>query len=150
VVAAWVDRRHYARRASFCVGAVAVAMAVDQALKYLIARPRPWSVLPETHVVGTLEMSASFPSGHTTASFALAMAAALVFRRLGPWPLVAAALVGFSRIVVGMHYPGDVLAGALLGTLTPLALHRLARRTQLQGFLAPVPATAAREDRSQP
>jgi undecaprenyl-diphosphatase len=150
VVMAWVDRRSRARRAGFSAGAVLMAMAVDQALKYLIARARPWSVLPETHVVGSLETSYSFPSGHTTASFALAMAATLAFPRLKPWPLVAAALVGFSRIVVGMHYPGDVLAGAWLGTLVPLALYTLARRGGFQSYVTPSPAITVRNDGAAP
>lgn len=143
VVMAWVDRHRRAQRAAFCAGAVVVAMAVDQALKFLIARARPWSVLPATHVVGTLETSYSFPSGHTTASFALAMAATLAFPRLRPWPLVVAALVGFSRIVVGMHYPGDVLAGAWLGVTVSLALSFLARRRGLERYVAPSPAVTS-------
>lgn len=59
----------------------------------------------------------SFPSGHTAASFAVGV---LLFRKLpkryGIPALVLAALIGFSRLYLGVHYPSDVLAGALLGT----------------------------------
>ena len=60
----------------------------------------------------------SFPSGHATASFAVALGYALVF----PWwsgpLLLLAALVGFSRVRLGVHYPSDVVVGQLLATLT--------------------------------
>ena len=74
--------------------------------------------------------SRSFPSGHTAAAFAFATgvghaspAAAVPLRAL-------AALVGYSRVHTGVHYPGDVIAGALIGTaFAQLTAHMLARRS---------------------
>lgn len=59
----------------------------------------------------------SFPSGHTTTSFALAFVIGFISRRWFPWVLLVAAAVGVSRVVVGAHYPTDVLGGIVVGTL---------------------------------
>lgn len=98
-------------------------LATNAALKHLIARPRPWLM-----VEGLLPLVAerdpnSFPSGHTTAAFA----AGVVWLKTLPWAwgraaaLGAAVVMGLSRLYVGVHYPSDVLAGALIGTLAALA-----------------------------
>jgi membrane-associated phospholipid phosphatase len=65
---------------------------------------------------------ASFPSGHSTTVFAAAFALAALFPRwrMGFWG--AAIVLGLSRIFVGMHYPSDVIGGALAGTLGALAV----------------------------
>lgn len=108
------------RRFLFGAVTLVVAMFIDLVLKYAIARPRPWRTLSQTHVIGHLELGPSFPSGHATASFALAVAVSLAWPRLRGAPLVLAVLIALSRPVVGMHYPLDVLCGAWLGTTVTL------------------------------
>jgi undecaprenyl-diphosphatase len=108
------------------------ATAADQALKHLIQRPRPVG-----HLVGNPPYGTSFPSGHTTSSFALAVALTIRWPKLGPFVLPLAALIGLSRIVVGAHYPTDVAAGALLGSavaiVVALAWTRAMGRTLVVG-----------------
>ncbi len=88
--------------------------------KPLFARPRPCQVLEGVRLLVGCSPSFSFPSGHATTSFAYALPLFLLTRpfiRFG-WrtaPLAIAAAVAFSRPYVGVHYPSDVLAGALLG-----------------------------------
>lgn len=88
----------------------------DVLLKNLIQRPRPFQDFP-TELLITPPESYSFPSGHTSSSFA---AASVLFRIRKSWgtaAFVLAALIGFSRMFLLVHYPTDVLAGAALGLL---------------------------------
>ena len=59
----------------------------------------------------------SFPSGHTGASFAAASALFFSRNKFGVFAFVVAALIGFSRLYLYVHYPSDVLAGALIGIM---------------------------------
>jgi len=68
----------------------------------------------------------SFPSGHATVSFACAAVLALAVPRLRVPLYALAALIAFSRVYVGVHYPFDVLGGALLGVGIAIALRMLA------------------------
>jgi undecaprenyl-diphosphatase len=94
-------------------------------LKYAVQRDRPPTVVLDPEPLLDVPTTSSFPSGHTSSSFACAW----VLSRLAPRltvPLFAlAALIGFSRIYVGVHYPLDVLAGAVFGILVATALLKL-------------------------
>lgn len=70
----------------------------------------------------------SFPSGHVTNNFALAVVLAWFFRRFGWLYFIVAALVGWSRIYVGDHYPSDVLAAAVIGTVVGILMMILFER----------------------
>lgn len=91
------------------------------ALKYAFHRPRPGLGLgtENVHYVGDYQMlnDKSFPSGHTTSSFAVATVLSHQYPKYTPYFYAYASLVGISRIYTGSHYPTDVLAGAALGYL---------------------------------
>ncbi|MBQ8184777.1 MAG: phosphatase PAP2 family protein [Lachnospiraceae bacterium] len=100
-------------------------------LKNLVARPRPFLVCEELVPLISKPSSYSFPSGHTSSSFAAAMALYLgTSKKAGIPALVLAALIGLSRIYVGVHYPTDVLAGAALGIAAGFAATCLVRHVQ--------------------
>jgi undecaprenyl-diphosphatase len=104
---------------------------VNLAIKPLGRRRRPDRVAGEVPHVRHVRMprSTSFPSGHTAAAVAFASGAAR-FMPATTVPLnVLATAVGYSRVHTGVHYPGDVLVGALIGAVTAdVVTHRLARR----------------------
>ncbi|MEV2216074.1 phosphatase PAP2 family protein [Streptomyces sp. NPDC050997] len=107
------------RAAVLGVAAIGVASTTANLLgKRLVRRPRPHraedSPFPGRHV--PMPASASFPSGHTASAVAFAAAVGPAFPAATvPLGLLACA-VGYSRIHTGVHYPGDVVAGAVLGT----------------------------------
>jgi undecaprenyl-diphosphatase len=106
-----VDRhrhRHWLRATS-CVGA---AYLISTSIKLAIGRKRP--VIEDLPHLMATPTGLSFPSSHSTSSFAAAQA----FGRLLPrGPLMTAATgMAFSRLYLGVHYPSDIAAGAALGT----------------------------------
>ena len=108
-------------------------VVVNEFLKPLFARPRPLDVLDGVRVLPIAAANVgvhSFPSSHAANAFAMAVATALWFRK--PYwtagALALAALVAFFRVYGGVHYPGDVLGGALVGSALGAAAVQVARR----------------------
>jgi membrane-associated phospholipid phosphatase len=100
---------------------IGVSIGVDGAATYVlkrtIRRQRPYSTYPDQITPYSSESSLSFPSGHTSLAFATATALSLKYPK---WYIIVpsylwAGSVGYSRMNLGMHYPSDVLAGAMLG-----------------------------------
>lgn len=90
-------------------------VAVNLIIKPLVGRERPCDVtVPEDMLLACLS-DHSFPSGHTAAAFAAAFALFLCHKRAGSAALILAVLMGFSRLYLFVHFPSDVIAGALLG-----------------------------------
>ncbi len=88
--------------------------------KVLTDRARPFLALEQSRVIGWRERGRSFPSGHTTQTFFLVTLLIHQFQ-LAIWAAIIlyalAGVVGFTRVYVGAHYPRDVIAGAVLGTV---------------------------------
>lgn len=108
---------------SVCLASLLAVLAV-RGLKTAVPMPRPADVLDAARitVIGARRAGHSFPSNHAASVFAFAAVwGVLRGWRLGAPLLAVAALVGFSRIAVGAHWPIDVLAGALIGTLAAAA-----------------------------
>lgn len=93
-------------------------------------RARPFEAHPSIHPLYTVH-SSSFPAGHAATAFAGALLLAFVMPRVAPYVLGFATLIAASRVYVGVHYPTDVLAGALLGAAVGAAAGWLARRTHV-------------------
>jgi undecaprenyl-diphosphatase len=99
-----------------------VASLVTTAIKYPVGRERPPSIVLDPEPLMEVPTTSSFPSGHALSSFACAVVLARLAPRLAAPALVLAALIGFSRIYVGVHYPLDVAAGTILGVVAAIAL----------------------------
>lgn len=106
----------------------------DLVLKGLIARVRPYEVIDGLALLVPPESSFSMPSGHAAVSFAAALAITLSCGKKGAWAYLPAALIAFSRIYVGVHYPSDVLAGMIVGTLAALIVYLVVRFAMKKSF----------------
>ncbi len=91
-------------------------------LKPLLARPRPCHVLGDIHLLVGCGGGKSMPSSHAANAFGQAALFSLCVRRIKWYFWAFGAVVAISRVFVGVHYPGDILAGALLGTTVGVAV----------------------------
>jgi undecaprenyl-diphosphatase len=105
----------------------ALGLLVNQLIAHVWDRPRPYETHADAHTWVARSHDPSFPSDHASAAFGIAFAVLMFDRLAGALFLAAAALIGFGRVLVGVHYPGDVLAGALVGLGCALVVVKLAR-----------------------
>ena len=108
-----------------------VADALSYGLRDWIDRRRPPLVYPEPKPLVGVPHSGSFPSGHAATAFACATVIARTAPRLAVPAFVLAAAIAWSRVYVGVHWPLDVLGGAVLGVLVAIALLTLVRALRL-------------------
>jgi undecaprenyl-diphosphatase len=123
----WSQRRHERRSGAVLATATAgLALLINQPIAHTVDRLRPYLAHPaHAHLLISRSQDPSFPSDHAAGAFALAFGVWLYDRTLGSILLVLGAILAFSRVYVGTHYPGDVVAGAVIGIAIALALFLL-------------------------
>jgi undecaprenyl-diphosphatase len=137
----------------YAVLAAAVGLGLNQVIGQLWARPRPGSGHAATQLLGA-SSDPSFPSDHATLAFGLALPVLLVLHRWGILLLAGALLLGFARVYVGRHYPGDILGSLAVALVATACVW--AGRGQLERLIAPLLAALARvrlagaDDRRRP
>ena len=104
------------RKALVMGGSLFISTCLTVVMKYGIKRPRPFVTYPEIQKLSPAG-SPAFPSGHTSMAFSTATSLSLVYPK---WYVIApsflwASSVGYSRMHLGVHYPSDVIVGALIG-----------------------------------
>ena len=116
------DRKWKLASAS-ALAAGAMALFVNQLIGRIWQRARPYQA-HHVHVWGARSHDPSFPSDHASAAFAIAFAILFYDQLAGAFFVAAALAIGVGRVVVGVHYPGDVAAGALVGLGCALLVFR--------------------------
>ena len=110
------QRMTYQLTALMGIGALSISNVVVWLINSLWDRPRPFLDHPdELNLLFYSPTDPSFPANPVAIGFAVAMAAWTVNRKFGLWLFAAASLYGFSRVYVGVFYPTDIVAGALVG-----------------------------------
>jgi undecaprenyl-diphosphatase len=127
VVALLLRRRQIAAGGVLAGVAAAAALAAGAVVAAMVSRPRPFVAHHDITAFIAHAPDPGFPSDHATAAFAIATMLMLRFGMRALPTLLAAVALAASRVLVGVHYPGDVLAGALIGVLAALAVDRVAR-----------------------
>lgn len=104
------------------------ALVLAEAVKYFYASPRPFEVLSNINLLFSHGGGDSFPSGHATFFAALAAAVFSYHKKLGIMYIIGAVIIGFGRIIAGIHFPIDILAGFILGGAIGLSSYALLKR----------------------
>jgi membrane-associated phospholipid phosphatase len=105
------------KTALYITESIAISLVITFSTKAIVNRERP-AIKDPTFTAVTKANNASFPSGHAAAAFSLATSLAI---RHPKWYVIVpsftwASLVGYSRLYLGVHYPSDILAGAIVGS----------------------------------
>ena len=100
-------------------------------LKNIIARPRPCWINSEFNMLIGVPGDYSFPSGHTLSSAAAATVLTLENRKFGFGAIPVAALIAFSRLYLYVHFPTDIIAGALIGITIGYAAFKLIKKQNI-------------------
>ena len=129
LVALWFIGKDGRERMRYQIGmftaltAMALSSLVVLISNALFFRPRPFDGLDDVSLLFYMPTDSSFPSNSAAAAFAIAAAVCCVNRRIGAALFGAATVYGFSRVYVGVHYPADILGGAVIAlAVTALTL----------------------------
>lgn len=104
---------------SVAISVILSRLIITEIIRYFYHYPRPYVVLEAAKkLIAENQDYASFPSGHAAIFFAIAMAIYFFNKKLGIVFFVGAILIGIARIFVGIHWPSDILGGAIIGILS--------------------------------
>jgi membrane-associated phospholipid phosphatase len=137
--AGWIkDDKKFLRNACVSLAATAINSGITLGLKYSVNRDRPFITYPDIKQKGRAG-SPSFPSGHTSSAFAAATSFSLAYPK---WYIIVpsylwAGTVGFSRMDLGVHYPSDVLAGALIGSGSAFLTYKINQKLNSKKRIKP-------------
>jgi undecaprenyl-diphosphatase len=104
------------------ISIIIARLGITEIIRFFYHRPRPFLILQVHKLLSNgwfySDTEWSFPSGHSAFFFALATAIYLCNKKWGFWFIIAAILMNISRIIAGVHYPSDILGGAIVGIIT--------------------------------
>ena len=127
LLASFYFKRDFVRAKEMVLVALASGIlsrfVIAEAIRFLYSRPRPFEVFEVLDVYKLIGHAGggSFPSGHAVFFFALAASVFIYYRKWGVLFYLLALAMGISRIIAGVHFPSDILGGAVIGILTAYA-----------------------------
>lgn len=126
---ALICTKKYRRQGILLLGGIVLGYLVGNVcLKNLLARPRPCWLDPSVPLLIARPTDYSFPSGHTMISVIGATILTQTNRRFGYIAIPLAALIAFSRLYLYVHFPSDILGGAVLGVVIGLLVMRVGHK----------------------
>ncbi len=102
---------------TLCLALLLNLIVCNLTLKPLVARVRPYNLAEDIRLIIKTPSEFSFPSGHTSVSFAGAFAVFAYNKKYGALALIFASLIAFSRLYLFVHYPTDILGGVAVGSV---------------------------------
>ena len=112
------------------IGAIIFSEIIIQTIHFFYNRPRPFEVMNILRQLLSHDMGASFPSGHATVSFAIATTVFLWRPKWGIWFLIVAFAVSTGRVIGGVHWPSDIVAGAAVGVFSAMTAYWTLRKNK--------------------
>lgn len=122
-----VNKKYRAMGIVLIIALLIEVTVVDGIVKNLVQRDRPFLAFPEMKLLIEMPTSYSFPSGHTASSFAAATVLGRYFRKYRYIAYGSAILMGFSRLYLFVHYPSDVIVGAIIGIICGIVAIEIAK-----------------------
>jgi undecaprenyl-diphosphatase len=119
--------RKWKLAAGSALGAAALGIVINRIIAALYHRDRPFIAHPSAHVFGPHKTDPSMPSDHATAALAIAVAVLLIDTGVGLVFLALAVLIAIGRVIIGEHYPGDVLVSTVVALVAAFVVVRLGR-----------------------
>lgn len=110
------------------IAAVLARFGVTEIIRLLWLRPRPFTEL-ELNIISTHVPTGSFPSGHAAFFFAIAAIIYFYNKKAGLWLFLSAFLIGLARVVTGVHWPSDIMGGAVVGILSSWIVFKIFQKT---------------------
>ena len=123
-----IFKKHRYAAVLMLIAMVLVFLVGELTMKNVFCRVRPCNIDPSVSLAVKAPTSFSFPSGHTGSSFAAATALFLCNKKLGIPALVLAFIIGLSRIYLFVHYPTDVLVGAIMGIISAVVVYYISKK----------------------
>ena len=102
------------------ISSLVARFGVAELIRLFYHRPRPFAALPNVHQLLT-DSAYAFPSGHATFFFAMATALYLYNKKWGVWFFIATVFITVGRVIAGIHYPSDIIGGAVIGIVVAYA-----------------------------